>query len=203
MSARKRKSSPTTQRKSNQLRIIGGQWRGRKLCFAEADGLRPTTNRIRETLFNWLMDVTPGCLCLDLFSGSGALGLEALSRGATAATFIEYNVDAATHITNNIKLLKCDQAQVVQGDCLDYLRSGPAKPYDLVFLDPPFNLNLWRTVIELLEKRQWLSENATIYIESPSNCAISPPDNWELHRRKQAGDVLYSLYQKVPLPPSD
>ena len=177
------------------LRIIGGQWRGRKLEFASADGLRPTGDRIRETLFNWLMADLPGARCLDAFSGSGALGLEALSRGAGFTQFIESHPQAAQMIADNLKLLGSDKASVERGDCLDWLRQQPPEPFDVVFLDPPFQQDLWPQAIELLQ-RGWLTAAAAIYIETPRDHALPIPADWHLHREKHAGDVSYRLYYR-------
>jgi 16S rRNA (guanine966-N2)-methyltransferase len=176
------------------LRIIGGQWRGRKLAFASVEGLRPTGDRIRETLFNWLMPDLPGAHCLDAFSGSGALGLEALSRGAESAVLIEMNKNAAHQIQENLSTLDCTQAKVEQCSCLLWLDQEPTKPFDVVFLDPPFQQNLWPETIALLERRGWLNKGAAIYIETPKSLVLEIPQSWDLHREKHAGDVSYRLY---------
>lgn len=178
------------------LRLIGGKWRGRKLNFPAVEGLRPTGDRIRETLFNWLMSELPAARCLDAFSGSGALGLEALSRGAQAATLIEMNPHAARQLQDNLKLLQCEQAQVINDNCLNWLTNSPAIGFDVVFLDPPFQHNLWAETIALLEQRQWLKAEAAIYIETPRQLALEIPSNWQLHREKHAGDVSYRLYYR-------
>ncbi len=179
-----------------QLCIIGGQWRGRKLPFVSADGLRPTGDRIRETLFNWLQPELPGARCLDLFSGSGALGLEALSRGAASASLLELNAAAADCIRDNVHLLQCRQAEVITTDCLSWLQQARREPYQIVFIDPPFQLQLWQPVVEALERGQWLASEAAIYIETPRGLALSVPRDWRLHRQKQAGDVCYRLFFK-------
>lgn len=198
---KKRRPSPPKDKASKApgtqtLRIIGGRWRGRKLSFANADGLRPTGDRIRETLFNWIMADLPGAHCLDAYSGSGALGLEALSRGAASATLIEMNSQAAQLIRENLRLLDCDRAQVEQIDCLSWLAQKPAKPFDVVFLDPPFQQDLWADTIALLEQPGRLSENAAIYIETPRSLALNTPSDWQLHREKHAGDVSFRLYYR-------
>jgi len=178
---------------SNTLRIIGGQWRGRKLRFADGEGLRPTTDRVRETLFNWLQPLIQGARCLDLFAGSGALGLEALSRGAAEVQFIERNPRAVQTLKDNLALLHADNGHVRPGDALAYLRN-PAHPFDVVFLDPPFRQNLLAPALELLISGGWLNPDARIYIELESEQALPPlPDEWELLRSKQAGQVAYHL----------
>ncbi len=191
------KSHPSTARGANQLRIIGGQWRGRKLTFPDVDGLRPTGDRIRETLFNWLAPEIRGARCLDLFAGSGALGLEALSRGAGASLLVERDAKAAAQLRTNLALLQADQGQLVQADALTLLQQGnSAAPYDVVFIDPPFQLNLWQAVVDALEAGNWLADEASIYIEAGRDSRYQPPPNWTLHRDKQGGQVSYRLYYR-------
>jgi 16S rRNA (guanine966-N2)-methyltransferase len=179
----------------NQLRIIGGKWRGRKLRFADAEGLRPTGDRIRETLFNWLQGDLPDSLCLDLFAGSGALGLEALSRGARQVQFIEKNQRAAQQIREHLQLLEATaSASVVSGDALQWLQQpGPAA--DVIFLDPPFAADLWQAVIAALETGQRTRPGTLIYIETPREYLLQTPPHWALHREKLAGQVGYRLYR--------
>lgn len=180
---------------TNQLRIIGGQWRGRKLAFASADGLRPTGDRLRETLFNWLMTDLPGSRCLDLFSGSGALALEALSRGATFATLIELNPQACRQIEENLTMLGCHNAELIQGDANNWLQTPNLQPYNIVFLDPPFERHLWQQMIERLNHENLIADDGCIYIESPRNLILSVPEQWQLHKEKCAGDVCARLYR--------
>ena len=178
---------------SNTLRIIGGRWRGRKLRFADGEGLRPTTDRVRETVFNWLQPVIAGARCLDLFSGSGALGLEALSRGAGEVLFIERNPQAVKALQGNLALLQAEGAEVRQGDALAYLRSEP-RPFDVVFLDPPFRQDLLVPALRLLAEGGWLADHARIYIELEAEQGEPElPVGWELLRSKQAGQVAYHL----------
>ncbi len=189
-------SKPAPQ---SSLRIIAGQWRGRRLQFPAIDGLRPTPDRVRETLFNWLMPILSGARCLDLFAGSGALGLEALSRGATAATFVDQSTQVKQAILANLHLLGCEQAQVYAADTLNWLLHPPqgTEPYDLVFLDPPFRKNLLTACAARLEEQSLLRERAWIYVEAEQELKILPvPDNWRLHRHKIAGQVQYALYQR-------
>jgi len=182
---------------NNQLRIIGGLWRGRKLSFPDVDGLRPTGDRIRETLFNWLAPEIQGARCLDVFAGSGALGIEALSRGASEVLMIERDSKAATQLKLNLEILKATQGRVTSEDAISKLLKGNQdEPYHIVFVDPPFQLTLWQKVIDALEVGNWLAEDATVYIESGRDDEYHPPINWQLHRDKHAGAVSYRLFYR-------
>jgi len=177
----------------NQLRIIGGEWRGRKLTFPDVEGLRPTTDRVRETLFNWLQPVIQGARCLDLFAGSGALGMEALSRGAAVVQFIDRERRAVQSLKENLALLRSTRGEVLQVDALSYLR-GEARPFDVVFLDPPFRQGLLQPCLEQLCQGGWLAEHGRIYIEvEQEGGEPEMPEGWEMVRRKQAGQVIYGL----------
>jgi len=190
-----RPSPKATQ--NNQLRIIAGLWRGRKLSFPDVDGLRPTGDRIRETLFNWLAPEIQGARCLDLFAGSGALGIEALSRGAEVSVLVERDSKAAAQLKANLEILKAGQGRVVNADALGLLQKGNTDaPYHIIFIDPPFQLKLWQSVIDALEAGNWLADNATIYIESGRDDEYHPPINWQLHRDKHAGAVSYRLFYR-------
>lgn len=181
---------------SGQIRIIGGLWRGRKLPVLNSEGLRPTTDRIKETLFNWLMFDVNERRCLDLFAGSGSLGFEALSRGASQVIMVEKDHQVAQQLSQNLARLPQAQARVVNIDAVRYLASSTT-PFDLVFLDPPFHQELLPQVCQLLEEQGWLSVNAKIYIEREQ--AVEPlvlPKNWLLLKDKQAGQVTYQLYQR-------
>jgi 16S rRNA (guanine966-N2)-methyltransferase len=191
------KNSGKTAKSSNQLRIIGGQWRGRKLGFPDVDGLRPTGDRIRETLFNWLAPEIQGAHCLDLFAGSGALGLEALSRGADSSLLLEKHAAAAQQLKANLQLLQAGNGRVEQLDSLQWLNSAQVSHrFDIVFIDPPFALELWEKVAAALEANNWLAEAAVIYLEAPRDAQLQLPANWHLHRDKQAGQVSYRLYHR-------
>lgn len=181
--------------KNQQLRIIGGQWRGRKLAFPDIPELRPTPDRVRETVFNWLQADMTNSHCLDLFAGSGALGLEALSRGADSIVMVEQNQTAVNAIHENLATLNAgNKCQVVKDDALAYLRRTPEKPFDIVFLDPPFDQSLLQPCIELLEQPGWLAKSALIYIEVNKTLTRLPiPDSWQIHRSKIAGQVSYNL----------
>ncbi|HCS66145.1 MAG TPA: 16S rRNA (guanine(966)-N(2))-methyltransferase RsmD [Cellvibrio sp.] len=182
---------------SNQLRIIGGAWRGRKLNFPDVDGLRPTGDRIRETLFNWLAPDIKGAHCLDLFAGSGALGLEALSRGAQSSLLLEKHAAAAQQLKSNLQLLQSECGKVEQVDSLQWLRQQqPPHPFDIIFIDPPFALDLWEPIAAALEAHHWLSDEAIIYLEAPRDAHLQLPTNWQLHRDKQAGQVSFRLYHR-------
>ncbi|MGB0895552.1 MAG: 16S rRNA (guanine(966)-N(2))-methyltransferase RsmD [Parashewanella sp.] len=181
---------------SGQIRIIAGQWRSRKLPIHDLQGLRPTTDRVKETVFNWLMTDVRGARVLDCFAGSGSLSFEALSRYADHALLLELQATAAKQLQANLKTLKCDNADVLQGDSLTLLKQQPQQPYNLVFIDPPFNKNLVQPCIELLNEQNWLAEDALIYVEmetghSPLQC----PENWTMIKNKQAGQVDYRLYR--------
>lgn len=179
------------------LRIIGGEWRSRILNFDTTSGVRPTTDRVRETLFNWLQPATPGANCLDLFSGSGSLGIEALSRGASAVTFVERSNRLSQELNERIGLLNAqDRGQILQSDAESYLQRCD-KQFDIVFLDPPFSTDIIDTVCATLEQRQLLADNAYIYIETPrSGEPPVLPSNWTVNRAKIAGQVSYQLAQR-------
>lgn len=188
---------------TGQIRIIGGLWRGRKLPVPDSAGLRPTTDRIRETLFNWLAPKIQGARCLDCFAGSGALGLEALSRHAASATLLELARPVAQQLTKNLSTLGCHTGRVINTDTLDFLaKSG--EPHDLVFIDPPFRKGLLQQTIDQLEQQGWLADNALIYIESEvEHGQPSVPVSWHLHREKIAGQVAYRLYIRQPVTEED
>lgn len=191
------KPNPKPVKGSNQLRIIGGLWRGRKLTFPDVDGLRPTGDRIRETLFNWLAPDIQGAHCIDLFAGSGALGLEALSRGAASSLLLEKHPAAAQQLKANLQLLQADNGRVEQVDSLQWLNQHPVHPFDIVFIDPPFALDLWGAIAAALETRHWLSHDAIIYLEAPREAQLNLPATWQLHRDKHAGHVSYRLYHRT------
>ncbi len=200
---RSRSTQSSTEMSRTSLRIIGGQWRGRKLDFPAIEGLRPTPDRVRETLFNWLQTDVPGAQCLDLFTGSGALGLEALSRGAAAVTFVDRAPEVARQLRTNLNLLKAQNAEFVTASALDWLEQRPAGEdvrYDLVFIDPPFRKGMVAPICALLEQRNLLQSQAMIYIETESELPLEGiPENWQLHREKTAGQVAYRLFLRQPV----
>ena len=181
---------------ANTLRIIGGEWRGRRIRFPGMGGIRPTPDRVRETLFNWLAAVVPGSRCLDLFAGSGALGLEALSRGAATATFIERDRENAASLRETAALLAPGRATVLQADALTWL-GGPPTLHDIAFLDPPFDGGHLAGAMRLLESGGWLAPEAFIYIETrASPRAPELPAGWISHRSGRAGAVGYHLARR-------
>ncbi len=189
--------APVAHGGDGQLRIIAGQWRSRQFAFPMAHGLRPTPNRVRETLFNWLAPYVEAARVLDPFAGSGALFLEALSRGAGSALALDLNPAAVTSLRGHLATLRCDNGQVLQSDAIAYLQSQPATPFDLVFLDPPFSQDLLLPACTLLEERGWLADDAWVYTESeqvPSSLGM--PGNWRLHREQKAGQVHYALWER-------
>jgi len=181
---------------SGRLRIVAGNWRSRLLDIADVPGLRPTSERIRETLFNWLAPRINGARCLDLFAGTGALGLEALSRGAGSVVFVEQSVRAAEMLRGNVKTLNADGAVVLQMDALDYLRGERIECFNLVFLDPPFEADLIDELCRLLAERQMLANDACVYLEQDRS-APEPdlPEGWQVLKSKTAGNVRYMLVQ--------
>lgn len=190
------------KRISNQLRIIGGRWRGRKLAFADGKGLRPTLDRVRETLFNWLQFDIAGARCLDLFSGSGALGFEALSRGAALVSMLDTNPAAVKQIRQNLQLLDCSQAEVLSQDALIFLKSYKVdiknEPYNIVFLDPPFQQNLLFDCCQALDENKILTNQAFIYVEAEKQLVLPQmPESWMLLKEKKAGQLRYYLFQKI------
>ena len=185
---------PRRGARTRVLRIIGGTWRGRKLRFPAAPAIRPTPDRVRETLFNWLRAPLPGARCLDLFAGSGALGLEALSRGAAAVTFVEQDAAAAAALRTLLAQWQAAGAQVVHGDALRYV-AGTATPCDIVFLDPPFAAGLLERAAALLSERGWLNPGAHIYIECAAREGLPClPGSWRELKKERAGEVGYYLF---------
>jgi 16S rRNA (guanine966-N2)-methyltransferase len=185
----------------SQLRVIGGCWRGRKLAFAPLPGLRPTPDRVRETLFNWLAPVIHGARCLDLFAGSGALGLEAASRGAQECVLVERDAEAVRVLGEQVSRLGAVQVQVVGADAVHWLY-GVARPFDIVFLDPPFRAGPLQECIDLLETRGWLAPVAWIYLETGHDTQPELPASWELYRDRRAGQVRYRLVRRADATPA-
>jgi 16S rRNA (guanine966-N2)-methyltransferase len=182
---------------SGQLRIIGGQWRGRKLRFRAAPGLRPTTDRVRETLFNWLAADVGGARCLDLFAGSGALGLEALSRGAAHCDFVDSANSSLEDITTHLAGLDATARARCHAMSAQRFLAAHAGPWDIVFLDPPFGEALLGPAVEALAGL--LCPGALVYIETAQREALPTlPSHWEPYRDKVAGDVRYRLFVVGP-----
>ncbi|EKO3387462.1 16S rRNA (guanine(966)-N(2))-methyltransferase RsmD [Vibrio fluvialis] len=194
---RRRQQNPSQKRApSGQVRIISGLWRGRKLPVHDAEGLRPTTDRVKETLFNWLAQDIPHARCLDLFAGSGGLGFESASRQADKVTMLEMNPQAFAQLKTNIAALKASNIEAVNTDTLAYLKQ-PGQAYDVVFIDPPFRQGLLQETVQLLEQNGWLAANAMIYIESEKELPLTElPESWQLYREKLAGQVCYRLFER-------
>ncbi len=179
------------------LRIIGGEWRSRRISFAAIDGLRPTPGRVRETLFNWLQFSITGARCLDVFAGSGILGIEAVSRGAASALLIESNVRACAAITAAIQALATQRVQLLQGNAIVLLATAPKDGYDIVFLDPPFRMGLVSMVVDRLESYGWVVSGSKVYIEQERDSRfLELPPNWRILKRQNAGDVAYYLCER-------
>ncbi len=187
--------------RSNSIRIIGGRFRGRRLRFPDATGLRPTPDRLRETLFNWLQFEVEGARCLDLFAGSGALGLEALSRGAAFVQFVEQASPVVRQLLRNLELLGVqEQALVLKTDAARLLRGEPERPFDLVFLDPPYVFRNLPELCGLLEEHGWLAGTAWIYLEQESHRPwFDLPPGWSLHREAVAGQAACRLVRRVKI----
>jgi len=191
------KSSGNGCTNTGHVRIIAGRWRGTRLPVADVDGLRPTSDRARETLFNWLQPMLSGARVLDLFAGSGALGLEALSRGAGAALLVEREPRIVESLHATVERLHAqDQASVVRAEALSFLKAPLHGTFDLAFVDPPFAADLWEQILPLLEP--WLSEEAWLYVEAPSTCSITPGSGWRRHRESQTRDARHILYRRMP-----
>lgn len=184
--------------RSNSIRIIGGEFRGRRLSFASVPGLRPTADRLRETLFNWLQGQVEGAACLDLFAGSGALGLEALSRGADFVRLVDQSRVVARQLQQNLKTLqKENRAEVVAGDALRLLGRSADRSFDLVFLDPPFARDWLEHACELLEQNGWLKPRSWIYLEQDSHKDWPGiPPGWSLYREAGAGQAACRLFRR-------
>lgn len=189
----KRGTAPSAR---GEVRIVGGAWRGRRLAFPVTNGLRPTPDRVRETVFNWLLPALPGATCLDLFAGSGAFGFEALSRGAARAVLVDNHAETVEALRASAARLKAQSAEIVQADALQWLR-GPVAAFDIVFLDPPYASGLLGPCVELLESRAWLKPQGLIYLEAPQAAALPLPASWQLLRSKTAGQVGYHLARKM------
>ncbi len=189
-----------THSKRGSCRIIGGKWRGRKISFDDAQGLRPTTDRIRETVFNWLQFYVPRSRCLDAFAGSGVLGFEALSRGASEVVFVEQAAKTVDRLKQNAATLDTQSAQIHHGDTLQWLKSAGhneslKKYFDIVFLDPPFHSTLLAESCVLLAESGCLADDARIYVEHASDVSVAVPHSWHCLKEKKSGQVVYKLFE--------
>lgn len=186
------------KKRPGTVRIIAGKWKGRRLAVPDLPGLRPSGDRARETLFNWLQADVRGARCADLFAGTAALGLEAASRGAAEVVLVELNRTAAASIRSSLDMLGADNCRLVEGDALSWLRSCEPGSLDLVFVDPPFDAQLESEVLQLIQERECLSSGGLAYVETPRN---APPaaflKGWETVREKTLGDVRMQLLKKI------
>ena len=190
--------SLSNQKAGGSVRIIGGEWRSRRLSFPDADGLRPTADRVRETLFNWLQLSVPAARVLDLFAGSGALAFEAASRGASRVLMVERNGAVAASLRANRDKLGAETMQIVQADAQAWLdqKAAAAGPFDIVFMDPPFAESMHESMLQALAKAACLAPGALIYLETPAALeATMIPENWRVAKRKRAGAVFSTLLQ--------
>lgn len=178
-----------------RVRIIGGQWRGRWLTVPLDAEVRPSADRVRETLFNWLQPYLDSANCLDLFAGTGALGIEAVSRGARAATLVDHSLAVIGALTENLKRLEADHIEVVRYDALEWLKQPPVARFDVVFLDPPYATDLLSELFGLLGNG-WLAPTALIYVETGRLLtAAELPQRWQIRRQGQTRHVCYTLLQ--------
>ncbi|HKE95921.1 MAG TPA: 16S rRNA (guanine(966)-N(2))-methyltransferase RsmD [Povalibacter sp.] len=176
----------------NRLRIIGGRWRSVRITFPPTEALRPSPDRVRETLFNWLQGVIVEARCLDLFAGSGALGIEALSRGASQVCFVDSDVRVGRHLEQTLQRLDATGAEVCVSDALTFL-ARPPRPFDIVFLDPPFASDLLQQACDRLSAG-WLADDAYVYLECAADRPLPTlPQLWSVHRSRRAGQVGYYL----------
>jgi 16S rRNA (guanine966-N2)-methyltransferase len=184
----------------HELRIIGGEWRGRRIRFpATQGGIRPTPDRVRETLFNWLQGRVAGARALDLYAGSGALGLEALSRGALEVVFVDLDRSATRSLESTLATLGSVRGRVITASAARYL-AGPPTPFDLVFVDPPYASGELESVCQALASGRWLASDARVYLECAAQAGVpSLPGGWRLLRSKRAGEVGYHLAGIDPL----
>lgn len=182
------------RRVSGRVRIVAGQLRGSRLDVPDAPGLRPTPDRVRETVFNWLAPWTEGARVLDLFAGTGALGIEALSRGAAEVIFVERDAALADALRMNLERLKQPQGYVVRGDGLAEIAALDGS-FDIIFLDPPFAAGLWCAAAEALEAHGRLQTGTFIYVEAPTSTSLALPPDWQPYREGRAGAVHFVLYR--------
>lgn len=194
MQHKNKQKSKTRGSPSGRLRIVAGKWRSRLLPVADVPGLRPTSERVRETLFNWLAPTIEGSRCLDLFAGTGALGIEALSRGADSVEFVENSKVAVSALRESISALGAKNAVIHEADAMAFLKTEPSRPFETVFMDPPFATVSYEELCRLLAGHGWLAKGANVYLEQDSNQRVLElPDGWALSKEKVAGNVRYSL----------
>lgn len=183
----------STPRARERLRIIGGVWRGRRIDFPHVPGLRPTPDRVRETLFNWLQGCIEGSRCLDLFAGSGALGFEAASRGAGSIVMVDTDVQVVRYLRAQTERLGANEVEIVMRDARSFLATWPS-PFDIVFLDPPFTSDLLAPICRALDDYGALESGARVYLETAATAALpAMPATWEVLKSQRAGQVGYHL----------
>ena len=197
MKTAKGRSTAPTHQGPGFVRLISGKWKGRRLPVLDAQGLRPTSDRVKETLFNWLMQDVAGSTVLDCFAGSGSLGLEALSRYADFVLLLEKDAKAATLLKQHLNTLGSDQAEVLQTDTLLWLQKPAQRQFDLVFIDPPFRQNMALPCCKALAEQGWLKSGALVYLETEKELALDQlPADWVLLKEKVAGQLAYRLWQQ-------
>lgn len=182
--------------KNNRVRIIAGVWRGRRLQVADVPGLRPTGDRCRETLFNWLQPWVAAAECADLFAGTGALGFEAASRGAASVLMVEKHPRALEVLRHSVEQLQAEQVTLHAGGAMSFIESLAADSLDLVFVDPPFDSNLGGLVLERLDRQACVRRGGFVYVESPAALRLPPPEGWSAWRDQQLGEVRLHLFRR-------
>ncbi len=183
-------------KKQGEIRVIGGKFRGRKLPVVALTGLRPTSDRVKETVFNWLQFDIGGSRCLDVFAGSGALGFEALSRGAKEVVFLEKSLEAVSQLKCNSDFLKLSNAEILLTDSLSFLQTSPERDFDIVFIDPPFKQNLMPDTLDLLFSNRWINEQSWLYLEQEKDLEWPVlPSGWICYREKATSQVKYGIFK--------
>lgn len=185
------------KRRSGTLRIIGGTWRGRKIRFSGAQGLRPTLDRVRETLFNWLAADIAGAHCLDLYAGTGALSFEALSRGAASAVAVERSARVLRDLHRNRSTLAASRLSVVRAEALPYLAATHRRTFDVIFVDPPFHRGLVPASLAALVRSDCLTESSLIYVEHEADCDFVQEEHWVRTRDRHAGATRFMLLKRA------
>ncbi|QCI17448.1 16S rRNA (guanine(966)-N(2))-methyltransferase RsmD [Buchnera aphidicola (Acyrthosiphon lactucae)] len=180
-------------KKNGKIYIISGKFKGRKISFNNTENLRPTTNQIRETLFEWLSKYIKNARCLDCFAGSGALGIEAISRYAAFVTLLEIEKKTFFNLQENVKKLNISNLEIIRTNTLNWLKKN-RKPYDIIFIDPPYHQGLINKTINLLENKKWIKKNSFIYIEHEKKQSLIIPKNWTLYKKKITNKIECYLY---------
>lgn len=189
-----RTTKKTSGRRLSKVRIISGAWRSRQLPIPDIKELRPTPSGVRETLFNWINQAVIGMTCADLFCGSGCLGLEALSRGAKSAVFVDKSRIVTKQMKVNLETLKAKNARVIEQETINFLTTATPQFFDIVFLDPPFRKNWWAQLLPLLEK-SWLADHSLVYIEMEKETTLPKLTSWILLKERAAGQLIYRLFE--------